>query len=77
MRQNRMCLVEKKNGDCIFLEGKRCSLYEVRPKQCQSYPWWPENLHTEESWKLAAASCEGIRDDAPLISLSEILLRQQ
>lgn len=75
-RLNRLALVEKKNNvggkDCIFLEGKACTLYQARPKQCRSYPWWPENLHTPESWKLAALHCEGIHDHAPLVSFAEI-----
>src|SRR5690625_4256769 len=41
----------KKNGkyDCIFLkrdgQGKaKCSIYPVRPAQCRTWPFWPENL---------------------------------
>lgn len=75
-REGRLALVEKKNEergfDCIFLKNKKCQVYEARPQQCRGYPWWPENLHTEESWKLAARSCEGINDDASLIPYSEI-----
>lgn len=59
--------------DCIFLkEGKKCSIYEVRPKQCRSYPWWISNLESPEAWKRAAAECEGIRPDAPLFTKEEI-----
>lgn len=73
-RENRYALVEKKskNFDCIFLEGKQCSVYSVRPVQCRTFPWWKENLRTEESWKIAAEYCEGISDTAPLISFEEI-----
>ena len=38
-------LVERQNGDsfeCIFFDAnlKRCSIYEVRPKQCRTFPFW-------------------------------------
>lgn len=75
-RENRLALVEKKNAqgesDCIFLKDKKCQIYQARPKQCRTFPWWKENLHTEESWKIAALSCEGINNDAPLVPYSEI-----
>lgn len=59
--------------DCVFLKGKRCSVYEARPKQCKKFPWWPSNLRSKEAWQAAAADCEGINaPDAPLISASEI-----
>lgn len=71
---NRISLKEhSKTYDCVFLKGKRCEVYEVRPKQCRTFPWWSENLKTPEHWKETAARCEGIdHADAPLISLEEI-----
>ena len=38
-------LVEKRNGDsyeCIFFDSKlkRCTIYEARPKQCRTFPFW-------------------------------------
>lgn len=76
-RDNRYALVEKKskNGeyDCIFLNDKKCQVYEARPNQCRTFPWWKENLTTEESWKLAAKDCEGIHDEAPLVPYSQIV----
>ena len=30
--------------DCIFLENHRCSVYEARPRQCRTWPFWPENM---------------------------------
>lgn len=75
MRNNRYSLIEKKsqNNACIFLEGKKCQIYQTRPSQCRTFPWWKENLNSEESWKLAATECEGINDQAPLVPLSEIV----
>ncbi len=59
--------------DCVFLKGKGCSIYPVRPKQCKTFPWWVQNLKTEEDWQRAALDCEGINHpDAPLVSHEEI-----
>lgn len=75
-RYNRYALIEKKSldgqYDCIFLEGRKCTLYEARPKQCRTFPWWKQNLNSEESWKLAAKDCEGINDQAWLVPYEEI-----
>lgn len=58
--------------DCVFLKGKECMIYPVRPTQCQTFPWWPQNLHSEETWAETARECEGIQPDAPLVSIGEI-----
>lgn len=39
---------------CIFFdeEAKNCSIYEVRPKQCRSFPFWEYyKQHTQEALK--------------------------
>jgi len=54
--------------DCIFLDretqpGKAlCRVYRARPSQCQSWPFWPENLKTRRSWANAKRStpCPGM-----------------
>ncbi len=63
--------------DCVFLDrgvvpGKAvCSLYEDRPLQCRTFPWWPENLRSKEHWRRAGRACEGIgRGD--LVRVEEI-----
>ncbi|MFA5446959.1 MAG: YkgJ family cysteine cluster protein [Sphaerochaeta sp.] len=53
-------LLEKENYDCIFLENKRCSVYEARPIQCRTYPFWPAIMDSEKSWKEEGVSCPGI-----------------
>jgi Fe-S-cluster containining protein len=59
--------------DCIFLKGRACRIYEARPKQCRTFPWWKENLESRAAWAEAAKRCEGIGvEEAPLISLAEI-----
>lgn len=74
LRNRRYALVEKKslNNDCIFLKNKKCTIYQARPMQCRTFPWWKENLNSKESWDQAAQSCEGISEEAPLVQLTQI-----
>jgi Fe-S-cluster containining protein len=55
----RLSLKEKANFDCIFWQNG-CSIYEYRPLQCRSFPFWKSNLASSKSWKTAASSCPGI-----------------
>lgn len=38
----------------------RCTVDSVKPMQCRTYPFWPENLASQRSWQEAARDCEGI-----------------
>ncbi len=72
---DRLALLEHpRNYDCVFLKDKKiCTLYNARPKQCRTYPWWPENLESKKAWEEESKRCEGINHaDAPLISFKEI-----
>jgi Fe-S-cluster containining protein len=34
-------LKEKRNGECIFLNGNSCTIHPVKPVQCKSFPaYW-------------------------------------
>lgn len=71
----KLALLEHpKNYDCVFLENKKfCTLYNARPQQCRTYPWWPENLTSKKEWDEEGKRCEGINHpDAPLITLPQI-----
>jgi Fe-S-cluster containining protein len=50
--------------DCIFLrktpDGKQCTIYAVRPNQCRTWPFWPENLSSPNAWNTAALRCLGM-----------------
>ena len=60
----------KPNGDCIFWEDG-CSVYPARPRQCRTFPFWPETLESPEAWKELRAFCHGV-DEGRLYALSEI-----
>lgn len=56
---------DPKTKDCIFLKsgpsGRRsCAIYDVRPTQCRTWPFWPSNLASAEDWSLAHLRCIGI-----------------
>jgi Fe-S-cluster containining protein len=63
----RYALVDRPGGDCVFLDGKSCRVYETRPAQCRAFPWWPATLRSPGAWKRAAEGCEGISDLAPVV----------
>jgi len=45
---------------CIFLDGSRCSIYEHRPLQCRTFPFWPELLASRQAWRRdVEALCPG------------------
>lgn len=54
--------------DCIFLRqdpatGRReCSIYPVRPTQCRTWPFWPDNLRSRRAYAAAArrTPCTGM-----------------
>ena len=60
----RLSLTEKPGGDCIFLrrEGEIpwCAIYEVRPVQCRTWPFWSENIRSKRAWDSAADKCPGM-----------------
>jgi Fe-S-cluster containining protein len=60
----------KPNGDCIFWKDG-CSVYPARPRQCRTFPFWPETLESPEAWKELRTFCHGV-DEGRLYALSEI-----
>lgn len=55
LRQYRdgLALIDKPNGECIFLDGNDCSVQPVKPKQCKGFP----NEWNFPGWKKV---CEAI-----------------
>jgi len=57
----RKSLVEYENGDCVFFNGetRKCTVYEDRPRQCRTWPFWESNVRTEAAWKETCEACPG------------------
>jgi Fe-S-cluster containining protein len=53
-------LNERPNHDCIFLNEKGCSVYQARPVQCLTYPFWATVLDSKKSWEEEKKWCPGI-----------------
>lgn len=45
---------------CVFLNGKECSVYEARPTQCRTWPFWPENMGPKAWSKEVKSFCPGV-----------------
>jgi Fe-S-cluster containining protein len=63
--------------DCVFLDrntipGKAlCGVYEDRPAQCRTWPFWKSIVRTEQTWRHASHTCPGI-NRGPLIPPTQI-----
>ena len=69
---DRISLVEHRNGDCVFWKrGQGCTVYEARPVQCRTWPFWPDNIATPEDWEEAVRVCPG-SGEGRLFTLEEI-----
>ena len=70
----RKSLVEYDNGDCVFFdtEKRRCTVYEDRPRQCRTWPFWQSNVRTAETWAQTCEACPG-SGTGNLVPLEKIL----
>lgn len=58
-------LVERKDAKrghaCAFWqEGAGCTVYEERPRQCRTWPFWRPLIETQAGWDAAASTCPGM-----------------
>ncbi len=60
-----------KNPDCMFLKEKRCSVYEARPIQCRTWPFWPDVMNAKTWKKEVVTFCPGV-GKGPLVPASQI-----
>ncbi len=56
-----MTLREREDGVCVFYDPSQgCTVYDLRPRQCRTYPFWHANLKSSTAWETAARGCPGI-----------------
>ena len=55
-------LIEKSElgGNCIFLKDKKCSVYNNRPSQCRTWPFWNENMNAKVWNEDISINCPGV-----------------
>ncbi|MBI2477484.1 MAG: YkgJ family cysteine cluster protein [Planctomycetia bacterium] len=57
----RRSLREFPNGDCVFFdtEKRTCTVYNARPRQCRTWPFWESNLKSPQAWAETCEACPG------------------
>ena len=45
---------------CPFLKNSRCEVYDSRPWQCRTWPFWPENMNSTVWEQEVVPYCPGI-----------------
>ncbi len=74
--------VEGEHGlDCVFLDRKTipgkavCGVYEDRPIQCKTWPFWTSNLSSQAAWEAAKKTCPGM-DKGKLLPVEEVRIQR-
>jgi uncharacterized protein len=49
-----------RDKNCPFLKQNRCAVYDARPWQCRTWPFWPENMSADVWEKEISSFCPGI-----------------
>jgi Fe-S-cluster containining protein len=61
LRGGDVSLRETRSKDCVFFDRARgCRVYSDRPRQCRSWPFWRNVIHTSERWSEEAQDCPGM-----------------
>ena len=68
-------LRRKPDGDCVFLDGSRCTVYDVRPHICRTYPFRLEAGKVEQYECEGLAACSTARGD--LVILAQALVSRR
>ncbi|ELP31453.1 YkgJ family cysteine cluster protein [Rhodopirellula baltica] len=75
---NQFSLLEYPDGDCIFLDprSRRCMVYNARPIQCRTWPFWDSTLAGPTDWAETCEVCPGA-GKGQLYSFDEIEIRRK
>lgn len=47
--------------ECVFWDREEgCTVYEDRPRQCRTWPFWKQNVQSPRHWDRTARDCPGI-----------------
>lgn len=70
-RDGETRLADKSSDPCRFVTETGCSIHEVKPLQCRTFPFWPEYVRARRSWRNLRRFCPGI-GEGPIVPLEEI-----
>ncbi|HEV3004215.1 MAG TPA: YkgJ family cysteine cluster protein [Pirellulales bacterium] len=70
----RRSLVEFANGHCVFFDGesRKCTVYDARPRQCRTWPFWDSNVKNPEAWEQTCQVCPG-SGKGPVVPVEQIV----
>ena len=51
---------KSRKGVAIVQARRVCGIYEARPLQCRTWPFWPENLESKADWEAETRKCPGM-----------------
>lgn len=56
----KLSLRELSNYDCVFWINGGCSVYQSRPLQCRTFPFWQSILRSQAAWESTKEGCPGM-----------------
>lgn len=59
-RDDAFYVLKEEGPECRFLKDNQCSVYEGRPAQCRTWPFWPEEMSPKRWKKEVASFCPGV-----------------
>lgn len=60
LKEDQVAVPGPKGAKAVMATRRRCTVYDVRPLQCRTWPFWPENLWDRKTWDHAAKRCHGM-----------------
>jgi Fe-S-cluster containining protein len=73
----RITLRDDSDGDCIFYDRVHgCTVYDSRPDQCRTWPFWESTAGTPEAWERTKSKCPGA-GQGEFIPVEEITMRMK
>ena len=60
-QQNRCIFLSSSSSSSSSENDNKCSIYEVRPTQCRTYPYWPQHMIGRAEWLSESLNCEGMK----------------
>jgi Fe-S-cluster containining protein len=66
--------LDHREGNCVFFKEGKCSIYQHRPIQCRTFPYWPEVSSRDDIQAELAKECPGIGqgDDSKARSMEKL-----